>query len=387
MKILAICPRVPAKNKSGDQVLAFNRLRFLAEKNQVEVICFGHKSKDILTLQALGIKVNIIQWRLRSFIWPFFKALLQSSIPYQCAFYTSREFANTLSEKILELDPDFVYSVTVRPLLNFKNEDKSLVVDLVDSLGLNFQRRTNTARGIKKILYGIEARRISLYERQIARQSNISFVVSAFDRNYIGENKIQVLPLGIEFPQFSENFPSNLEPKIVFSGNMFYEPNVEAVLWFVKNCWPIIKSFNKNVRFIIAGRNPASSIVELASDSRITITGCVKSMQEILSLCHIAIAPMRSGSGMQFKILEGMASKLPVVVSTIGLGDIKALDNDQLLVRDDPVDFAGSVVGLLDDDDYRRRIGESGYRYVRGNHDWRKINEKFLEYSNQSLIN
>jgi len=381
MKILALCTRIPAKNKNGDQVLAFNRLTFLAKNHSIELIsfCKSQDSNDLLALEALGIKVSLIKWTLINFLWTALKALFDRSLPFQCAFYSSIDFKNACNKKILEFNPDLIYSVTVRPLSNIEHLTNDLLVDMVDSLGLNFSRRIASSKGLKKLFFKIETKRITLYERQIARRSRISFVVSELDRAYIGQRNVAVLPLGIDLNEFSRINISSLGPSIIFSGNMFYGPNIEAVLWFVKNCWVTIKNLNNDVQFFIAGSNPAPAIVALASDRRITVTGRVNSMAEMLNKSQISIAPMRSGSGMQFKILEAMACALPVVASRVGLGDIKAVNNDQILVRDKPEDFIASVIRLLQDKRYRTGIGQAGYLYVLENHNWATINEIFSE--------
>jgi len=91
----------------------------------------------------------------------------------------------------------------------------------------------------------------------------------------------------------------------------------------------------------------------------------------------VAIAPMQSGSGMQFKILEAMACGVPVVASTLGLGDIAAVDGKNILLADTPGLFTESVISLLQSEELREKVGNSGMYYVTQNHSWDALNQHF----------
>lgn len=380
MKLLAVCARIPAAKNNGDQVLSYHRLAFLAQKHAVQVLCFAPDNDDDFDkreLEALGIIVHTVPWRLADALWFCLMALFDSAVPLQCGFYTSHALRREFHKILQDFNPDAVYAVTVRPLCNIGTAKKPLYVDLVDSMGLNFSRRRDAARGLKKALYAVESKRVLDYERKIAQQSTRSFVVSDLDRIYIGEDNVSVLPLGIDLSHFQKNHAFDQDPIVIFSGNMFYQPNVEAVLWFVSCCWEAVKTLVPDARLVIAGSNPTQSIKDLALDDRITVTGRVESMAAVLNASQVAIAPMQSGSGMQFKVLEAMSCAVPVVATTIGLGDIKAMANQEILIGDTPEAIVKLVVFLLKDPSKRVKVGEAGYRYVLANHQWDVINERF----------
>lgn len=380
MKILAVCPRIPAAKKNGDQVLSYHRLAFLAQRHVVQVICFAPENDDDFdkrALEAIGIIVHTVPWRLANALWSALMALFDRYIPLQCGYYTSHAFRQEFRKISQDFNPDALYAVTIRSLCNIGFSNKPLYVDLVDSMGLNFSRRRDAARGLKKALLVVESARVLEFERKIAEQATRSFVVSDLDRNFIGVDNIVVLPLGIDLSHFQQSHAFDQDPIVVFSGNMFYQPNVEAALWFVSCCWQAVKTLVPEARLVIAGSNPTPSIKELAVDSSITVTGRVKSMAAVLNASQVAIAPMQSGSGMQFKVLEAMACAVPVVATTIGLGDIKAIANQDILIGDTPQAIVDLVVGLLNDASKRVKVGEAGYRYVLANHQLDVINERF----------
>lgn len=385
MKILAVCPRIPAAKKNGDQVLSYHRLAFLAEKHTVQVLCFApanNDDSDKSALEALGITVHTVSWRLVDALWFGLMALFDSSVPLQCGYYTSHELRRKFRKILQDFNPDAVYVVTVRPLCNIVASKKPLYIDLVDSMGLNFSRRRDAARGLKRVFLTIESARVLEFERKVAQQASRCFVVSDLDRVYIGEDTVSVLPLGIDLSHFQQTHVFDQEPIVVFSGNMFYQPNVEAALWFVSCCWQAVKARVPEARLVIAGSNPTPSIKALAVDSSITVTGRVESMAAVLNASQVAIAPMQSGSGMQFKVLEAMACAVPVVATTIGLGDIKAIAGQNILIGNTPEAVVDLVVALLKDASKREKIGMAGNHFVLANHQWDVINKRFSEACN-----
>jgi glycosyltransferase involved in cell wall biosynthesis len=382
MKILAISSRIPAAGRKGDQVVSFFRLMQLAQTHDVELVCFGDPAKPedrdaLQVLERAGIVVHLVPWKPWIALAHMLLAIPNPRMPFQCAFFRSAAFRRVLDAVHARFQPDALYCVMIRILPNLGAYPQPMFVDMVDSMGLNFSRRLQAARGIKKLLLGLEFDRIRDYERQAGRRAAASFVVSEFDRNFIGLDNVHVLPLGIDVTHFRQTHAFDQQPIVVFSGNMSYQPNVEAVLWFVKHCWQAVRTALPDARLVIAGGNPASAISALAADGSITVTGRVPSMADAINGSRVAVAPMQSGSGMQFKVLEAMACAVPVVTTTVGLGDIKAVPGEQVLVGDTSGKVVELVVKLLQDQELRRKIGLAGMNYVLANHQWDVINRQF----------
>jgi glycosyltransferase involved in cell wall biosynthesis len=140
------------------------------------------------------------------------------------------------------------------------------------------------------------------------------------------------------------------------------------------------------VQLKIVGDSPRSILKKIAKkDSSIILTGRVPSISDALNQSIIAIAPMQSGSGMQFKILEAMACAIPVVTTTLGLGDIKAMPGKEIVIADDPLDFSNAVIRLLESEDLCNQIGDLGRSYSIRNHNWKHLNQKFFDNINNCL--
>jgi glycosyltransferase involved in cell wall biosynthesis len=388
MKILVVTSNIPSLGKKGDQVLSFYRLSYLSKYNSIQVICYGDVCNDTdrkskLILENMGITVYLVKKRYWILFGYIIKAVFNQKTPYQCASNMSFFFGRAFEKLLGEFKPDVVYCVVARMFDHVKNFNGPIYVDLIDSLGLNFTRRKLASKGFYKWLYDSEAARMIQYERHVVDVAKESFVVSEIDKNFIKKENINVLPLGIDFSIFNLPAIKTINPIVVFTGNMFYQPNAEAVLWFYNNCWRQILDVIPNAEFLIAGADPLPIILGIGeADTSVKVLGRVDSIASILKISKISVAPMQSGSGMQFKILEAMACGLPVVTTKLGLGDIRADPNNDILVSDSPLDFTKNVIELLSSDSLSSRVGNNGFNYVHSNHNWEIINQNFANKCN-----
>lgn len=380
MNILAISVRIPVDGKKGDQVLSFHRLSYLAKHHKVQLVCFGSSVKDadsLAKLESLGIIVRLIDWNKFLAGIYLLKAIFDDGLPFQCALFQSTAYQKAVLECIAEFRPDAVYAVMIRSLVNLVSYSGPLFVDMVDSMGLNFSRRVAMERGLKRFVYELEYQRVSAYEQKVAKIATCSFVVSALDQKFIGNENVRALPLGFNVEQFYRKPDGGLNPVIVFSGNMNYKPNVDAVLWFYSQCWNTLKAALSDICWVIAGSNPTSEVLALRSDHAITVTGRVPSVAAVINASRVSIAPMQSGSGMQFKILEAMACGVPVVTTSLGLGDIGAEQERDVVIADTAATFIKAVLTLLQSPDLRESIGTAGFNYVIKHHSWDALNAEF----------
>lgn len=149
---------------------------------------------------------------------------------------------------------------------------------------------------------------------------------------------------------------------------MNYPPNVDAALFLCKEILPELQKARPDIKIMIAGANPAPKVRALQNDN-VTVTGWVDSMADCYAKSKIFIAPMRLGTGLQNKLLEAMAMRLPCITSPLAAKAI-APSKECLIQCTTKLQFAEEVLRLLSDEDYYNTISSNGNSFVHENYDW-----------------
>jgi len=213
-------------------------------------------------------------------------------------------------------------------------------------------------------------------EREWLPQFDVILTASEDDRRRVDHTDIRVFPNALpEIPR-----PHIREANaIVFSGNLEYHPNVEAVRWFRTRIWPRVRANAAGAEWRLLGLNPEAVAAFTGGDPRIRVVGPVDDAVAHLAEAKVCIAPLLSGSGTRFKILEAWAAGRAVVSTTLGAEGLGARDGEHLLLADDPDDFADAVLRLWNDPSLRARLGGAGWAHYRDRFTWpaawRKLDE------------
>jgi glycosyltransferase involved in cell wall biosynthesis len=162
---------------------------------------------------------------------------------------------------------------------------------------------------------------------------------------------------------------------VLFTGALAYYPNVDAVIYFWKEIWPHVLKLNSSAKLIVAGRTPSRDISALAASAGFKLVADPDDMRAIAAQCSVSICPLRIGSGTRLKILEAMAFGSPVVSTSIGCEGLAVEDERDLLIRDDPAEFAFAVHRVLKDADLWRKLRENGRQLVTERYSWDTVLE------------
>jgi glycosyltransferase involved in cell wall biosynthesis len=221
--------------------------------------------------------------------------------------------------------------------------------------------------GLQSIVHRRFAEAYRKLEREWIPKFDRVLVTSEEDRARLDHRNAIVYPNALpmmEVPTVEE------ENCIVFSGNLEYHPNIEAVRWFASAIWPRLRERNEGLKWHLVGRNPEAISRLVNGDPRIRLIGPVEDAVAAIAAARVVVVPLLSGSGTRFKILEAWAAQRAVVSTTIGAEGLGARDGEQLLIADDPISFADAVQGLLED---RRRgyaLGEAGRELYLDRYTW-----------------
>jgi len=241
------------------------------------------------------------------------------------------------------------------------------------------------AKGLWKIIYSVENKRLLDYERKVAKDFDLSFITTQKDKDFIlkGDNrKIVVLPNGVKEELLKRGFVGKEEDWLTFFGKMDYQPNEDACLFFAQEVFPKIKKMIPSVEFYIVGMSPTKKVLGLRKIEGVKVTGRVDDPYSYLEKSKIVIAPIRFGGGIQNKILEGMALGKAVLTTPVGAAGIaEAKAGKHLIVADHekPDEMAEKAVLLLRDDELRKKIEGSARSLILENYRWNRTEKKLFE--------
>lgn len=207
-------------------------------------------------------------------------------------------------------------------------------------------------------------------EQRLLPQFDGILVTSAHDaelvRPMIPDSAIIVYPNALpEVPA-----PARVERNtIAFSGNLEYAPNIEAIRFFRDQVWPALRS-RPGLKWQIIGKNAHAVQNLVRGDAQIELTGFVEDAITTLATARVAVVPVLSGSGTRVKILEAWAAATPVVSTTVGAQGLIISNGEDLVVADDPREFANKVSQLLNSPEERYRIGSQGRAAYERRYTW-----------------
>jgi len=375
MQILFLAARFPYPPLRGDQVRAYHQLRLLGTNHDITLLALTDRQLPAAAYQMVKPYcqqiITVPLRRMRSMA-----NLLMgvgSKYPFQTLLYQTATMKAAVQNALDSQKFDVAHIQLARMAPYFENITAiPRVIDLIDALSLNMKRRYQRDTSPLKWAAYLEWKRLSRYERLICQTFERATVVSDVDRQVIGAYpNLMINPNGVDLAHFKANDTPREAASLIFSGNMGYFPNVNAVLWFVRQVLPRLKRAVPDVKLYVVGARPAPEIQQLArQDPAIVVTGFVDDISSYLAQAAVAVAPMQAGSGSQFKVIEAMASGTPVVATAHVLGGIAGLDGEHLLIANDAPAFAAQIIRLLQDDSLARRLAQNGRRLVEENYSW-----------------
>lgn len=196
-------------------------------------------------------------------------------------------------------------------------------------------------------------------------------------RSYFPDLNISVISYGADVGYLK---PMNLEedfPSLIFVGNMATGSSTEAVLHFYNEIYALIKKDIPNIKLYIVGKDPSRKILQLASDTSVIITGYVEDVRPYLARASVVIEPITVAMGIRTRVLEALAMGKPVVATSSAVGGIDITPNEDIIIADNPNEFAERVIQLLNDEELRGRISKNARKLVEKKYSWEIMSEKF----------
>ena len=387
-EILFLAHRIPFPPDRGDKIRSHHILRRLAELAPVHVACFSDDERDAAAeadLAAIAASHCLIE-RRKPLALAGVEAVLRRQPVSLTAFHHQR-IADYVAEVIAArpIATIFVFSGQMGQYIpaGFKGR---VVVDFVDADSAKFDAYAASGNAASRWINAREARLLLDEEARLARRADASLLVSHEEALLFGNrlsnderraSRIRVLENGIDSQLFDPAAVSAAPvlaaltgPKLIFSGQMDYPPNVSAAIRAATRVMPRIREAYPTASLHIVGRKPAAEVKALDGVHGSRVWGRVDDMRCWLSGCDLALVPLEIARGVQNKVLEAMAMAMPVVASPGAATGIGAEPGRELAVADSDEELAAAAIALLANRDKAAVMGLAARRFLEDRRSW-----------------
>lgn len=386
-EILFLCHRIPFPPDRGDKIRSYNLLKKLAKIAPVHVGCFADDARD------LGYTAELAQFSATQMVLPRSNNRAVSGLrglalrqPLLVATFDNSDMHRWVRRTLADRPIHAIVAFSAQMAHFVPRLDPSVrfLMDFVDLDSAKYAAYGSVKGGPMGWVNRREGRVLLGFEKATAARADVSTFVSEHEAGMfraasgLGADKVRALENGValsyydpagEFPRLTDDERGD-GPLIVFTGQMDYPPNVQAVESFARRSLPRIRRRHPDARFAIVGRKPTRAVQALAAIPGVVVTGSVPDVRGWLAAADVVVAPLRIARGIQNKVLEAMAMGRPVVASADAAKGIDAVHGTEILVAVDPSVEADMVADLLADPKRASALGFAARKRMVARYDW-----------------
>jgi sugar transferase (PEP-CTERM/EpsH1 system associated) len=399
MKILFLAHRTPYPPNKGEKIRAYHVLIELVKRHSVSMAYWVDNSQDIQHVSVLRklCQGSVVPVYLKPHIATIrgMKTVFHGRSFSEGYFY-SPQFQSVVDRLIKSEQYDVVYAFSsVMAQFIMGMHDIGTIVDFVDVDSDKWGQLAQFKGLPVSMLYRREQEYLRRYETRLSQWARWNLFVSQAEADLFksvgGAGSVGVLPNGVESDirrlplrdarcvGMRENRP-NKPIRLIFVGTMNYYPNTDAVLYFVKDILPLIRKKYPQAIFEVVGRFPPRSVRKLDGLGHVRVVGEVGDVRSYLVQADVSVAPMRIARGVQNKVLEAMAVGIPVVTTSHGVKGIQVVKGDEVLIGDNPEEFASQVVRVLSDSRLYGRLVSKARNRVLESYSWKTIGVQLNDF-------
>jgi sugar transferase (PEP-CTERM/EpsH1 system associated) len=393
-EILFLAHRVPFPPDRGDKIRSHHLLLHLATLAPVHVACFGETQDDMAQDGALA-KVSASHCLVQRRVSVAVAALqaVASGKPVSLTAFASPRIHRYV-DHVLATRPItaiVVFSGQMAQYLPLRRGSRSadhfggrIVMDFVDVDSAKFEAYAAAKLPPLSMLYRREALLMRQFEADVAARVDCSLLATNEEAELFasrlngqpGSGRVCALHNGIDTVYFDPagipQEPALMRggPHIVFTGQMDYPPNIEAVRHFAHTVMPAIRARLPHALFDVVGRAPTSAVRKLDGMNGTRVHGAVPDVRPWLAGADLVVAPLLIARGVQNKVLEAMAMARPVLATSAAATGIGAREGTDLVVADGSDALASAAIELLCDPVTALALGHAGRKFVLGSRGW-----------------
>lgn len=407
MKILLIHHRIPYPLNSGMDKVRYNLIRSLSLEHQVTLIApvdeyteqgaIEHMRKQCHELIAVPIKnrINSIQ---KSRLLHFYRLL--RLILFRVPMYIVNNEYPAVARQVQQLcetrqfDLVQVTSNITSGYLRFARLLRPHVLGPMDDSIEAARTNMTVAKTFRaRFFFRMEYYARKHYDIKACLNSDWVFLHSKEDLKRINElagglPRARILPVAIE-PE-DEPRPALLTPlevqeqnSMVIVGGLGSNFNVDAVLFFHQEIFPLILKQVPDAKLYVVGQTPPPAIKSLEKGGQVIVTGCVPDVRPYIERAAVYVAPIRAGTGIKTKMVEALSLGKAIVATRLAQQGLWDIGENVICIKDNPIDLANEIVNLLQDDDLRVKLGVNARSLYERSYTFNAVAPRTLEVYNE----
>lgn len=394
---------------SGPKVRAYHVLRYLAQRADVDLVSYTRSDDSPEALahlstfcrKVLAVPVERSPWRnARDLLLAIFRGR---------TFIIERDDQPAMRAAVASLAHDGDYVIVHADQLWMARQAHRVrapmrVLDLHNAVYRVFERLAEGERFLpKRWLWKREARLIADHEAEqiqhfdrmlFVTQEDLDAVKAAASRSTTDlqpcdawDEAALVAPICVDTSAIERVSVRPDANRVTMLGTMYWPPNAEGASWFAEHVLPRLVEQVPGATFTVAGKRPPQDLQRLADcfGSAMEVVGYIEDLRALLEETAVFVVPLLSGGGMRVKILDAWAWGLPVVSTTIGAEGIETVPGVDVILADEPDNFADAVADLLKDGELRQALGSAGHRAVEERYDVRRMHAALDEIYGELL--
>lgn len=389
MNILVISSYLPYPLHSGGHVRLFNIIRELSKTHQITLVCEkrDHQTEDdILEVKKYCKEVITVPRKKQ---WSFENILKSgySTLPFLMIGHTSQEMREKIQHLLNTQKFDVLHVETFYVYQNIPDTELPIVLVEHNVEYLVYKRYVQNAPFFLRPLLLLDTMKLKTWEEKYWKEATKLIAVSKEEKEIMKSDAV-VVPNGVNIDEFimhSSKFEMK-EKKVLFIGDFRWIQNRDAVNFLLKSVWPKIEEKDLNLTLWIVGKHIPDEIKNSTTSKNVFFDeNAPEKTSDIYARSFILLAPIRVGGGTSFKVLEAMASGVPVVTTSLGIEGIKAKTNEEVLIGETAEELVKNTLLLCKDEKIYEGIRKNARELIERDYDWEKI-VKELENVYQKVV-
>jgi glycosyltransferase involved in cell wall biosynthesis len=391
MKILILSHFVPYPPHGGAIQRNYNLFRAAAAAHEVHLLTFTQRKRlptkakldeCVAACRKIFKNVTVLELPTEYSSLRWYSLLLFnlfSLTPYSIWKFHTRQMVTKLRNLIDSGGFDLVHvdTIALAEYINYLGATPAVLNHHNIESSLMLRRGHNENNPIVKLYILMQGWKLRRYEKKMASRFSMNIMVSELDKaeliSFCPTAKADVVPNGTDIDYYLPlDHPQT--NTLIFTGSMTWYPNRDAMIFFCREVFPIIKQQIPDVQMLVIGSMPPKEVTDAAAkEPAIKVLGWVDDIRELVATSAVYVVPIRVGGGTRLKILDAMAQGKAIVSTTVGCEGIEVTPDVNILVGDSPAEFAAKVVTLLHDQPLRQRLQNNARKFVEDYYAWAGI--------------